>query len=228
MSLDSDEHRTCGRGWPALGGNQQFTTRNLVFSGCRTAIDMLWDWGWTWKSLIISTTEYGIKMTIAGKLANVDVIVYKVVGDPHSALMTVFGFVMGVGVSRQPFREAAAARRGIGSGPARHRQRPGAASAAARRGIGSAEANKLAPRIKNDIDTMTNGQLTPHGKENKDAVVENLPRRYRNSHGPSLPESITESAPTHFDVIKSSLHAANGNYIVREQSRNSPAANAGY
>lgn len=24
---------------------------------------MLWDWGWTWKSLIMSTTEYGIKMS---------------------------------------------------------------------------------------------------------------------------------------------------------------------
>ncbi|KAH7303636.1 exo-1,3-beta-D-glucanase [Stachybotrys elegans] len=44
-------------------GNQQFTSVNLVFTGCRTAIDMLWDWGWTWKNLLISSTEYGIKMS---------------------------------------------------------------------------------------------------------------------------------------------------------------------
>lgn len=24
---------------------------------------MLWDWGWTWKSLVISNAQYGIKMT---------------------------------------------------------------------------------------------------------------------------------------------------------------------
>ncbi len=45
-----------------LGGNQQFTTRNMFFSGCRTAIDLLWDWGWTWKGVVMSTTEYGIRM----------------------------------------------------------------------------------------------------------------------------------------------------------------------
>jgi hypothetical protein len=35
----------------------------MVFSGTRIGIDMLWDWGWTWKSLIISATETGIKMS---------------------------------------------------------------------------------------------------------------------------------------------------------------------
>ncbi|ETS81736.1 hypothetical protein PFICI_06738 [Pestalotiopsis fici W106-1] len=44
-------------------GNQQFTTRNMAFVGCRTAIDLLWDWGWTWKSLLISATEYAVKMS---------------------------------------------------------------------------------------------------------------------------------------------------------------------
>ncbi|KAK2053226.1 hypothetical protein LY76DRAFT_554375 [Colletotrichum caudatum] len=45
--------------------------------------------------------------------------------------------------------------------------------------------------------------MTPRDKENKDSGVENLPRRYYpSSHGPSPPESITESAPTDFDVTK--------------------------
>ncbi|KAI8303634.1 exo-1,3-beta-D-glucanase [Colletotrichum sp. SAR11_59] len=44
-------------------GNQQFTSINMVFVGCRTGIDMLWDWGWTWKGLLMSTAENGIRMS---------------------------------------------------------------------------------------------------------------------------------------------------------------------
>lgn len=43
-------------------GNQQFTTRNFVFSNTRVAIDMLWDWGWTWKSLSINGASVGIQV----------------------------------------------------------------------------------------------------------------------------------------------------------------------
>ncbi|KAK8070332.1 glycoside hydrolase family 55 protein [Apiospora phragmitis] len=79
-------------------GNQQFTTRNLVFLECRTGvgtslmlgisdlltrdlvqIDMLWDWGWTWKSLLMSTSEYGIKMgggEVGGSLVVLDSVFY--------------------------------------------------------------------------------------------------------------------------------------------------------
>jgi hypothetical protein len=32
-------------------GSQQFTARNLVFNSCGTAISMIWDWGFTWKSI---------------------------------------------------------------------------------------------------------------------------------------------------------------------------------
>ncbi|KAK2028977.1 hypothetical protein LX32DRAFT_639491 [Colletotrichum zoysiae] len=44
--------------------------------------------------------------------------------------------------------------------------------------------------------------MTLRDKEYKDAVAENLPRQYRNGHGPSPPESSTGSVPPHFDVIK--------------------------
>lgn len=34
-------------------GSQQFTARNLVFQNCIQAIQMIWDWGWTWHNLNI-------------------------------------------------------------------------------------------------------------------------------------------------------------------------------
>jgi glucan 1,3-beta-glucosidase len=43
-------------------GNQQFTMRNLKFDGCMTAINQLWDWGWTYKSLSINNCQVGISM----------------------------------------------------------------------------------------------------------------------------------------------------------------------
>ncbi|KAH8589167.1 family 55 glycoside hydrolase [Bisporella sp. PMI_857] len=44
-------------------GNQQFTTRNLVFQGCREAVQVHWDWGWTWKSLDIQNCGAGMRLT---------------------------------------------------------------------------------------------------------------------------------------------------------------------
>ncbi|ETN43061.1 uncharacterized protein HMPREF1541_02219 [Cyphellophora europaea CBS 101466] len=48
-------------------GNQQFTTRNLAFNGCQTAILIGWDWLWTFKSLKIDDADIGIDM---GNLLN--------------------------------------------------------------------------------------------------------------------------------------------------------------
>lgn len=33
----------------AVFGNQQFTVRNLTFYNAVTAIDQIWDWGWTYQ-----------------------------------------------------------------------------------------------------------------------------------------------------------------------------------
>ncbi|KAF3103497.1 hypothetical protein TWF102_003687 [Orbilia oligospora] len=44
-------------------GNQQFTTKNLVFSKCRTGIWSHWDWGWTWKSIYMTGVTVGLNMT---------------------------------------------------------------------------------------------------------------------------------------------------------------------
>ncbi|KAF2272061.1 pectin lyase-like protein [Westerdykella ornata] len=50
----------------ALGmrcGSQQFTSRNLRFRFCKTAIEMIWDWGWTWKGINIFHAMIGINVT---------------------------------------------------------------------------------------------------------------------------------------------------------------------
>ncbi|OOQ90434.1 exo-beta-1,3-glucanase Exg0 [Penicillium brasilianum] len=44
-------------------GNQQFTTRNLTFNGCQTAIYMNWNWAWTFKSVNINNCEVGLNMS---------------------------------------------------------------------------------------------------------------------------------------------------------------------
>jgi glucan 1,3-beta-glucosidase len=47
----------------SLGGNQQFTTRNFFFFEPVIAIDMLWDWGWTWKSIYTYGVDIAIQIT---------------------------------------------------------------------------------------------------------------------------------------------------------------------
>ncbi|ETS73390.1 hypothetical protein PFICI_14995 [Pestalotiopsis fici W106-1] len=39
-------------GWRA--GSQQYTARNLVFNQCNTAVQMVWDWGWTWQQITVN------------------------------------------------------------------------------------------------------------------------------------------------------------------------------
>lgn len=44
----------------AYVGNQQFTVRDLTFSGqSRHALEIHWDWGWTWKGVHISNCPVG-------------------------------------------------------------------------------------------------------------------------------------------------------------------------
>ncbi|KAJ6109080.1 hypothetical protein N7486_001314 [Penicillium sp. IBT 16267x] len=44
-------------------GNQQFTTRNLTFNDCNTAIFMNWNWAWTFKSVNINNCKVGLNMS---------------------------------------------------------------------------------------------------------------------------------------------------------------------
>ncbi|KAF2016582.1 glycoside hydrolase family 55 protein [Aaosphaeria arxii CBS 175.79] len=50
-------------------GNQQFTTRNLTFNGCDTAVNQLWDWGWTYKSVSINNCRVGFNISAGGPSA---------------------------------------------------------------------------------------------------------------------------------------------------------------
>jgi glucan 1,3-beta-glucosidase len=47
-------------------GNQQFTMRNLTFYNAVTAINQIWNWGWTYKGISINNCSTGIDMTITG------------------------------------------------------------------------------------------------------------------------------------------------------------------
>lgn len=44
-------------------GNQQFTTRNLTFNNCNTAVYMNWNWGWNLKSLSVNNCGIGVDMS---------------------------------------------------------------------------------------------------------------------------------------------------------------------
>jgi glucan 1,3-beta-glucosidase len=50
-------------------GNQQFTTRNLTFNNVNTAINQLWDWGWTYQSLSINNCRVGLNISAGGPSA---------------------------------------------------------------------------------------------------------------------------------------------------------------
>jgi glucan 1,3-beta-glucosidase len=50
-------------------GNQQFTTRNLTFNNVNTAINQLWDWGWTYSGLRINNCRVGLNMSSGGSSA---------------------------------------------------------------------------------------------------------------------------------------------------------------
>ncbi|KAL6154117.1 hypothetical protein ACJQWK_01865 [Exserohilum turcicum] len=50
-------------------GNQQFTTRNITFNNMNTAIQMIWDWGWTFKSVFVNNCRVAINATAGGPSA---------------------------------------------------------------------------------------------------------------------------------------------------------------
>ncbi|KAJ2974245.1 hypothetical protein NQ176_g6160 [Zarea fungicola] len=43
-------------------GNQQFTSHSMAFLNVGTAVDLLWDWGWTWKNMYVFNTDIGFNM----------------------------------------------------------------------------------------------------------------------------------------------------------------------
>ncbi|KAK0717718.1 glycoside hydrolase family 55 protein [Lasiosphaeria miniovina] len=55
-----------GGKYGAFFGNQQFTTRNLTFNNCQTAIFMNWNWAWTFQDVKINNCAVGIDMSNGG------------------------------------------------------------------------------------------------------------------------------------------------------------------
>ena len=43
-----------GGKYGAFFGNQQFTSRNMTFNNCQTAIFMNWNWGWTLTGITVN------------------------------------------------------------------------------------------------------------------------------------------------------------------------------
>ena len=52
-----------GGNYSAFFGNQQFTTRNLVFNDCQTAIQMNWNWLWTLKGITVNNCQIGLDIS---------------------------------------------------------------------------------------------------------------------------------------------------------------------
>ncbi|KAL8364554.1 hypothetical protein RB595_003710 [Gaeumannomyces hyphopodioides] len=44
------------------GGNQQFTAQRLKFIGCDTGVQVIWDWGWIWKSITMENVGVGFRL----------------------------------------------------------------------------------------------------------------------------------------------------------------------
>jgi hypothetical protein len=59
----------------AFLGNQQFTTRNLKFNNCNTAIYMNWNWVWTFQGVSINNCGIGINMANGGSVQTVGSVV---------------------------------------------------------------------------------------------------------------------------------------------------------
>lgn len=51
-------------------GSQQFTTRNFTFNNCNTAIQVNWNWLWTFKSLNINNCQVGLNMSRSDAVGN--------------------------------------------------------------------------------------------------------------------------------------------------------------
>lgn len=51
-----------GGAFGIYGGNQQFTSQRLTFRNVRTAVQLIWDWGWVWKSIRMENCEVGFKL----------------------------------------------------------------------------------------------------------------------------------------------------------------------
>jgi glucan 1,3-beta-glucosidase len=85
-----------GGNYGAFLGNQQFTTRNMTFNKCNTAIYMNWNWLWTLKSITVNNCNVGIDMTSGGSSGGNQsvgsiVLIDSTMTATQTGILTVFG-----------------------------------------------------------------------------------------------------------------------------------------
>ena len=88
-----------GGKYGAFFGNQQFTTRNLTFNDCQTAIYMNWNWLWTLKSVNINNCAVGVNMTNGGATQTVGSIIVQDSVFKNTPVGITTAFVKGGSVS---------------------------------------------------------------------------------------------------------------------------------
>ncbi|KAI9687063.1 MAG: hypothetical protein M1822_002473 [Bathelium mastoideum] len=81
-----------GGGICAFFGNQQFTTRNLTFNNCATAVYQNWDWVFAYKSYTFNNCQIGIDITQGGTVVTVGSIILQdsVFNNVVTGILTTF------------------------------------------------------------------------------------------------------------------------------------------
>ncbi|KAF6838862.1 LysM domain-containing protein [Colletotrichum musicola] len=51
-----------GGAFGLYGGEQQFTAQRMTFDGCATGVQIIWDWGWVWKSITMTNVDVGFRL----------------------------------------------------------------------------------------------------------------------------------------------------------------------
>lgn len=54
-----------------VGGAQQFTAIRMTFNKCNTAVQLIWDWGWLWKTLHIFDCKIGMRLVSEDSTGNI-------------------------------------------------------------------------------------------------------------------------------------------------------------
>ncbi|KAH7027557.1 pectate lyase superfamily protein-domain-containing protein [Microdochium trichocladiopsis] len=60
-----------GGGIGIKGGEQQFTAQRLTFNGCTVGVQVIWDWGWVWRSITMNNVGTGFKLVGDGGVGNI-------------------------------------------------------------------------------------------------------------------------------------------------------------
>ncbi|KAL2372532.1 hypothetical protein RJZ57_003006 [Blastomyces gilchristii] len=79
-----------GGNFGIYGGNQQFTAQRLKFTNCKTAVQLIWDWGWMWKNIEITGSATGFKLMSEDSVPRTGsiMVIDSIFRDTDTALLT--------------------------------------------------------------------------------------------------------------------------------------------